>query len=194
LSPLLSVSTNQSPLEDSLEAITEEEHQARSSTHPPVEAEAVTLIPVLDTRKKSSAAGDEARKKSSKGEAATGKRRKSSLFLRLKNFKSLPSISLPRIFNLSKLLKKEKSQPIMTLAANSGGGEATVSAALTDNDLLTVACASPTGAQVSAPKFELGEGGVDAAAVAMALAGGWKRRRKGRIRTVVVVEEVRIYK
>jgi hypothetical protein len=174
--------------DDSLEAVPEEDQpQTRSPTaHPPEEA--VALIAVAVDRKKSSSAGGEGRKKSSKGgDSATGKRRKSSLFLRLKNFKSLPSISLPRIFNLSKLLKKEKSQPIMTLAAGGGGGGGGAAAV---SSLLLAAGVSPkSSVELSAvkPEFWLGEGRIDAVAVA----GGWKRRRKGRIRTVVVVKEVR---
>ena len=46
--------------------------------------------------------------------------RKSSLFLKLKNFKSLPSISLPKLFNLRKLLKKEKSVPVLVMESSSG--------------------------------------------------------------------------
>jgi hypothetical protein len=186
MSSLLSVCRAQNLLEeDSLEAVPEEDQpQTRSPpAHRPEEA--VALIAVAADRKKSSSAGGEGRKKSSKGgdSAPTGKRRKSSLFLRLKNFKSLPSISLPRIFNLSKLLKKEKSQPIMTLAVGGGGGAAAVSS------LLLAAGVSPKSVELSAAKAEfwLGEGRVDAVAVA----GGWKRRRKGRIRTVLVVKEVR---
>jgi hypothetical protein len=186
MSSLLSVCRAQNLLEeDSLEAVPEEDQSQRRSppAHPPEEA--VALIAVAAGRKKSSSAGGEGRKKSSKGgDSATGKRRKSSLFLRLKNFKSLPSISLPRIFNLSKLLKKEKSQPIMTLAAGGGGGGA---AAV--SSLLLAAGVSPKSVELSTakPEFWLGEGRIDAVAVA---AGGWKRRRKGRIRTVVVVKEV----
>jgi hypothetical protein len=187
MSSLLSVCRAQNLLEeDSLEAVPEEDQsQTRSPpAHPPEEA--VALIAVAAGRKKSSSAGGEGRKKSSKGgDSATGKRRKSSLFLRLKNFKSLPSISLPRIFNLSKLLKKEKSQPIMTLAAGGGGGGA---AAV--SSLLLAAGVSPKSVELSAatPEFWLGGGRIDAVAIA---AGSWKRRRKGRIRTVVVVKEVR---
>jgi hypothetical protein len=186
MSSLLSVCRAQSFLEeDSLEAVPEEDQpQTRSPpAHPPEEA--VALIAVAADRKKSSSAGGEGRKKSSKGgDSATGKRRKSSLFLRLKNFKSLPSISLPRIFNLSKLLKKEKSQPTMTLAAGGGGGGGGGAAAV--SSLLLAAGVPPKPA--AKPEFWLGEGRIDAVAVA---AGGWKRRRKGRIRTVVVVKEVR---
>jgi hypothetical protein len=189
MSSLLSVCRAQNLLEeDSLEAVPEEDQpQTRSPpAHPPEEAAA--LIAVAADRKKSSSAGGEGRKKSSKGgESATGKRRKSSLFLRLKNFKSLPSISLPRIFNLSKLLKKEKSQPIMTLAAGGGGGGG---AAAVSSLLLAAGVSPKSSVELSAakPEFWLGEGRIDAVAVA---AGGWKRRRKGRIRTVVVVKEVR---
>jgi hypothetical protein len=191
MSSLLSVCRAQNLLEeDSLEAVPEEDQpQTRSPpAHPPEEA--VSLIAVAADRKKSSSAGGEGRKKSSKGgdSAPTGKRRKSSLFLRLKNFKSLPSISLPRIFNLSKLLKKEKSQPIMTLAAGGGGGGGGAAAV---SSLLLAAGVSPkSSVELSGPtpEFWLGEGRVDVVAVA---AGGWKRRRKGRIRTVLVVKEVK---
>jgi hypothetical protein len=186
MSSLLSVCRAQNLLEeDSLEAVPEEDQsQTRSPAYPPEEA--VALVAVAADRKKSSSASGEGRKKFSKGgDSATGKRRKSSLFLRLKNFKSLPSISLPRIFNLSKLLKKEKSQPTMTLAAGGGGGGA---AAV--SSLLLAAGVSPKSVELSAakPDFWLGEGRIDAVAV---VAGGWKRRRKGRIRTVVVVKEVK---
>jgi len=186
MSSLLSVCRAQNLLEeDSLEAVPEEDQPlTRPPAHP--QEEAVALIAVAADRKKSSSAGGEGRKKSSKADPATGKRRKSSLFLRLKNFKSLPSISLPRIFNLSKLLKKEKSQPIMTLAAGGGGG----GGAAAVSSLLLAASVSPkSSVELSAAKAEfwLGEGRIDAVAVA----GGWKRRRKGRIRTVVVVKEVR---
>jgi hypothetical protein len=189
ISTLLSVCRAQNLLEeDSLEAVPEEDqpHTRSPPAHPPEEAAA--LIAVAAGRKKSSSAGGEGRKKSSKADPATGKRRKSSLFLRLKNFKSLPSISLPRIFNLSKLLKKEKSQPAMTLAAGGGGGGG---AAAVSSLLLAAGVSPKSSVELSAatPEFWLVEGRIDAVAVA---AGGWKRRRKGRIRTVVVVKEVRI--
>ena len=47
---------------------------------------------------------------------STGKRRKSSLFLRLKNFRSLQSLNIPKLFNLRKLLRKENSEPILKMS------------------------------------------------------------------------------
>ena len=136
-----------------------------------------------EVRKKSSG---EARKKSSvsKGEAVVGgKRRKSSLFLRLKNFKSLPNLHLPKIFKLSKLLKREKSQPSMAVTA------ATTSA--TPSPLAAVQSSIADGNAVIESKLQLGAGSFDGPFVALIAAGGWKRRRKGRIRTVLIVRQVR---
>jgi hypothetical protein len=174
---------------DWLESVTEENIHTEQNPLPRVledtdsstEANSLKLIP--DNRKKSSG---EPRKKSSvnKGEPETGggKRRKSSLFRRLKNFKSLPNINLPRIFKLSKLLKKERSQPNMQLPA------ALTAAAAVSSPL--AAAAAPADDTI----LRLGRGGFEELLLAAIGSGGWKRRRKGRIRTVLIWRQVNTFK
>jgi hypothetical protein len=186
--------------EDCLEVIREEETPVLREQRPEVpNAQLIQEVAVLEDRKKSSA-NEASRKKSSvsKGESAVGgKRRKSSLFLRLKNFKSLPNISLPKIFKLSKLLKKEKSQPSMLTAGGDVAAAASTSSFAANGAssspplLVTATDIEGTASPIGLSTRSLGDGRFEAAIVAFATTGGWKRRRKGRIRTVLMHTEVR---